>query len=98
MAERAYVLALDQLASYLKSARTGLGLSQEHVAHRAGISVFTYASLERGSNNLRSLPNPTLETLLKIFWAFETTVDGLTPGIFEKTSWVRPWLSSALRG
>lgn len=52
----------ENLDAELRLARHALGLSQEEVAHAAGLAVSTYARLER-----RSTPsNPTLTTLLRV--------------------------------
>lgn len=49
------------LGHWLRELRHRQGLSQEQVALRAGIAVFTYARIERGRS-----PNPTMRTSLNI--------------------------------
>lgn len=43
-------LAAD-LGAAVRERRTALGLSQEHVAHEAGLSVRHYAKIEKGTEN-----------------------------------------------
>lgn len=66
--ERAYADALEVLARDIRNARISQGLSQEQAAHRAGVSVYTYVSIERGYAANR-VPNPTLYTILRIVWS-----------------------------
>lgn len=47
----------------LQRARVAAGLSQEDVAHAAGISSFTYRKLEHGQSNPGTPANPRLRTL-----------------------------------
>lgn len=51
------------LSRRLIELREQRGLSQEAVAHAAGIAVTTYARIERGG---RSARNPTFRTLAKV--------------------------------
>jgi transcriptional regulator with XRE-family HTH domain len=48
----------------LYEARAAVGLSQENVAHSAGISVYTYQKLEHGLSNPGTPANPRLKTLV----------------------------------
>ncbi len=56
--------AVRQVAAALRTARLARGMSQEDVAHAAGIAVSTYTRLERGSGARGT--NPTLSTLRSI--------------------------------
>lgn len=50
----------------LQQARHAIGLSQEEVAHRAGISAFTYQKFEKGESKPGTPMNPRLVTLLTL--------------------------------
>lgn len=58
--------AVERLGRRLLEARIALQLSQEEVAARAGITVATYGSLERGWTPRGAIANPTLDTLLRV--------------------------------
>lgn len=62
--------AMIRLAAALRAARNARALSQEQVAHAAGIAVATYAQLERGES--RASPNPTLRTLARVGRVLQT--------------------------
>jgi transcriptional regulator with XRE-family HTH domain len=64
---REYRAWVNGLANEIHSARLRRGLSQESVAEAAGISLNTYARLERGGTG--PLPNPTLHTVMRVFSA-----------------------------
>ncbi|MFT4211208.1 MAG: helix-turn-helix transcriptional regulator [Microbacterium sp.] len=53
---------LSRLFLHIRARR---GLSQEQVAHAAGIAVVTYRELEHGHSNGGESSNPTLETLTR---------------------------------
>lgn len=55
-----------ELGLRLQKARQDAGLSQEKVAHAAGISTFTYRKLEHGLSNPGSPANPRLRTLVAL--------------------------------
>ena len=59
------------IGSRLLSERKRIGLTQAEAADAAGLSVGTYASLERGEANVH------LETILSICMAFSITPDDL---------------------
>lgn len=65
-----YLRAVDELAERIRAARMEKGMSQESVAHLAGLSVFAYVNLERGTASHRT-PNPTLRTVLQVLWALD---------------------------
>ena len=52
------------LAASLRRARLSQGMSQEAVAHAAGVAVSTYARLER--NHAWHEMNPTIKTLRSV--------------------------------
>ncbi|HAS32417.1 MAG TPA: hypothetical protein DCS84_08980 [Microbacterium sp.] len=54
----------SELAEHLRNARARKNLSQEQVAHAAGVSLNTYTRLERDTPG--ALPNPTVRTVLRI--------------------------------
>ncbi|WP_367274550.1 helix-turn-helix domain-containing protein [uncultured Microbacterium sp.] len=65
-AQRRHEAAL-QIGEAFRSIRLARHLSQEQVALDAGLSVDTYAYLERGQMPLGGDANPRLDTLLRIF-------------------------------
>ncbi len=54
-----------QFADVIRHKRAALGMSQEQVAHQAGLSVYAYSSLERGRSPSGGDANPTLDTVLR---------------------------------
>jgi transcriptional regulator with XRE-family HTH domain len=50
----------------LARAREAKGLSQERVAHLAGISAYTYQKFEKGESRPGTPMNPQLKTLLAL--------------------------------
>ena len=54
------------IGAEIRAARISADLTQEDVAHQAGLSVQTYASLERGYSSTGAGTNPTLDTLLRV--------------------------------
>jgi transcriptional regulator with XRE-family HTH domain len=59
------------LGRTLRAIRSQRGLSQEQVALDAGIAVYTYGCLERGSTPSGMPTNPTLDTILRVLEALE---------------------------
>lgn len=57
---------VEALGVALARARAHRGLSQERVAHAAGISTFTYRKLEKGESNPGTPANPRLRTLASL--------------------------------
>lgn len=55
-----------ELGWQLQVARMNANLSQERVAHEAGVSRYTYQKLERGIARPGAPANPTLRTLLAV--------------------------------
>lgn len=64
----------------LQQARHRLGLSQEDVAHRAGISAYTYQKFEKGESKPGTPLNPRLTTLLALCEAVELPLCELVEG------------------
>ncbi|WP_416211777.1 helix-turn-helix transcriptional regulator [Microbacterium xanthum] len=64
---------MQTLAGAVREVRLRKGLSQEDVANAAGISVYTYACVERGRGATGGVPNPTLDTVLRIMWVLDLT-------------------------
>ncbi|MDR1426926.1 MAG: helix-turn-helix domain-containing protein [Bifidobacteriaceae bacterium] len=50
----------------LHRARIAASLSQERLAHAAGVSVFTYRKLEHGQSNPGTPANPRIQTLVRL--------------------------------
>ncbi len=68
-----------QLGVNLSRTREASGLSQERVAHAAGISTFTYRKLEKGESNPGTPSNPRLKTLVALAEVLEVQLDSLLP-------------------
>ena len=64
----------------LARAREAVQLSQERVAHAAGISTFTYRKLEKGQSNPGTPANPRLRTLVALAEVLDIEVTHLLPG------------------
>lgn len=65
------------LAARLRILRDESGLSQESVAHRAGISAYTYQKFEKGESKPGTPMNPRLYTLIALADAFGVDVRDL---------------------
>lgn len=61
----------------LQRARLAKGMSQEAVAHAAGISTFTYQKFEKGESKPGTPMNPRLRTLLALAETLEVRVGEL---------------------
>lgn len=68
-----------ELGINLNRAREASGLSQERVAHAAGISTFTYRKLEKGESNPGTSANPRLKTLVVLAEVLNVELTGLLP-------------------
>lgn len=55
-----------QIGHRLAQARAAKGLSQERIAHAAGISAYTYQKFEKGESKPGAPLNPRLSTLLAL--------------------------------
>ncbi|MFB7878021.1 MULTISPECIES: helix-turn-helix transcriptional regulator [unclassified Nocardia] len=83
--EKQLVAILGQRLAALREAR---GLSQEEVAHAAGISRQHYQLLERGwgVRSTQSPANPRLSTLIALSKVLGTTVPDLVDEMFGRTA------------
>jgi transcriptional regulator with XRE-family HTH domain len=70
----------------LYTARSAAGLSQEQVAHQAGISVYTYQKLEHGESNPGTPANPRLRTLVGLAEVLNVDVAELVPPVSHDAS------------
>lgn len=64
----------------LQRARLAKGMSQEAVAHAAGISTFTYQKFEKGESKPGTPMNPRLRTLLALAKTLDVRVGELVEG------------------
>lgn len=68
-----------ELGLNLLRARQRTGLSQERVAHAAGISSFTYQKFEKGESRPGAPMNPRLTTLIALSQVLDVPVAELLP-------------------
>lgn len=68
-----------QLGLNLHRARNTAGLTQETVAHRAGIKRYTYQSYEQGKSQSSAPANPTLKNLLALAQVLGVSLHDLLP-------------------
>ena len=68
-----------ELGLALARARASRGLSQEQLAHAAGLSAFTYRKLEKGESNPGTPANPRLRTLASLADVLGIPVASLLP-------------------
>ena len=61
----------------LQRSRLAKGMSQEAVAHAAGISTFTYQKFEKGESKPGTPMNPRLRTLLALAETLDVRVGEL---------------------
>ncbi|WP_139652408.1 helix-turn-helix domain-containing protein [Raoultibacter phocaeensis] len=66
-----------KLAQRLRTLRDERGLSQESVAHAAGISTYTYQKFEKGESKPGTPMNPRLFTLLALADVFDMDIRDL---------------------
>lgn len=69
-----------ELGHNLHRARTASGLSQERVAHEAGIASYTYQKFEKGESRPGAPMNPRLSTLLALSQVLQVPIVDLLPG------------------
>ncbi|KTS07100.1 MULTISPECIES: helix-turn-helix domain-containing protein [Microbacterium] len=72
---------MGELGANLRAARLATGLTQEDVAVRARISLFTYQKLEKGESNPGTPANPRLQTLLALSAVLEVSIQDLVPDL-----------------
>ena len=68
-----------ELGHNLYRARAAKGLSQEKVAHLAGLAAFTYQKFEKGESRPGTPMNPRLMTLVALSQVLEVPVAELLP-------------------
>ena len=68
-----------ELGVTLQRLRLERGLSQERLAHMAGISSYTYQKFEKGESKPGTPMNPRLFTLLSLAEVLEVTLEDLIP-------------------
>lgn len=68
-----------QLGLNLLSARIDRGLSQERLAHLAGISSYTYQKFEKGESRPGAPMNPRLTTLLALCQVLGLEIEDVLP-------------------
>lgn len=79
IADREWAAYAQRLATALRRAREGAGLSQEQVAYRAGLTRYTYQKYEKGESRPGHPANPTLRTVLAISQVLGVVVEDLIP-------------------
>jgi transcriptional regulator with XRE-family HTH domain len=75
----AWIAYARALGAALGAARVRRELSQERVAHAAGISTFTYRKLEKGESNPGTAANPRLVTLVALAEVLRVPLAELLP-------------------
>lgn len=68
-----------ELGINLLRARQARGLSQERVAHAAGIAAYTYQKFEKGESRPGAPMNPRLTTLVALSQVLEVPLLELLP-------------------
>lgn len=63
-----------RLAYRLRDLRLERGLSQESIAHRANIALYTYQKYEKGESRPGHPLNPTYHTLVSLAWAYDMSI------------------------
>lgn len=69
----------QRFATSLRSARERVGLSQEDVAYRSGLTRYTYQKYEKGESRPGHPANPTLRTILVLSQVLELPLCDLVP-------------------
>jgi transcriptional regulator with XRE-family HTH domain len=68
-----------ELGVRMLRARAEKKMSQEQVAHAAGLATFTYRKLEKGESNPGTAANPRLRTLVALSEVLNVPLDRLIP-------------------
>lgn len=68
-----------RLSVQLRRLRLNAGLSQEEVAHRAGLSRFIYRQYESGESRRGTAANPALRSIMSIAQVLQVPVEELLP-------------------
>jgi len=71
-----------ELGHNLARARAAKGISQERVAHMAGITGFTYQKYEKGESRPGQPMNPQLRTLVALSQVLDVPLVELLPPTF----------------
>lgn len=71
-----------ELGLNLQRARQAKGLSQERVAHAAGIAAYTYQKFEKGESKPGAPMNPRLTTLVALSQVLDVPLIDLLPRQF----------------
>jgi transcriptional regulator with XRE-family HTH domain len=79
IADREWAAYAQRLATALRRAREGAGLSQEQVAYRAGLTRYTYQKYEKGESRPGRPANPTLRSVLAISQVLGMPLEDLIP-------------------
>ncbi len=77
--EQAWALYAEEVGLRLARARQTLGLSQERVAHRAGLTGHTLQKLEKGETRPGVPLNPKLRTLIALAQVLQVELSDLLP-------------------
>ena len=70
-----------ELGLKLLTARTERRLSQERLAHLAGISSYTYQKFEKGESRPGAPMNPRLTTLISLCQVLDLKIEELLPAV-----------------
>ncbi len=68
-----------ELGHNIKRARERTGLSQERIAHAAGLASYTYQKFEKGESRPGTPMNPRLATLLALSQVLDVPLVDLLP-------------------
>lgn len=68
-----------ELGVRMLRARAEKQMSQEQVAHAAGLATFTYRKLEKGESNPGTAANPRLRTLVALAEVLDVPLSHLLP-------------------
>lgn len=68
-----------ELGARMLRARSAKRMSQEQVAHAAGLATFTYRKLEKGESNPGTAANPRLRTLVALSDVLDVPLSDLLP-------------------
>lgn len=74
-----YQMYAQELSQTLRSLRRRQGLSQEAVAHAAGLTAYTYHKFEHGESRPGAPMNPGLKTLIELSRVFGVSLTELLP-------------------
>lgn len=77
--EEGWTEYVERLGTRLHRGRIELGLSQEAVAYRAGLTRYTYQAYEKGKSQTGAPANPSLRALLALSQVLTIPVEDLLP-------------------